>query len=66
MAYLISGTVIDYPRVQSGGEFGVFSPNNPGFGLPGRFSIDYAFINKVYTNLIGQRLMIRYYRAEHC
>lgn len=33
---------------QSGGEFGVWSPGNPGFGLPGRFGVDYAFINKVF------------------
>lgn len=33
---------------QSGGEFGVFAPvDTPGFGLPGRFGVDYAFINKV-------------------
>lgn len=32
---------------KSGGEFGVWSPGNKGFGLPGRFGQDYAFINKV-------------------
>ena len=33
---------------QSGGEFGVFSDNATlGFGLPGRFGQDFAFINKV-------------------
>jgi len=32
---------------QSGGEFGVWSANSTkGTGLPGRFGIDYAFINK--------------------
>jgi hypothetical protein len=30
----------------SSGEFGVYSPGNPGFGLPGRFPDDYQFINK--------------------
>lgn len=25
----------------------MFSPGNVGFGLPGRFGVDYAFINKV-------------------
>lgn len=34
--------------MQSGGEFGVFaSVDTPGFGLPGRFGVDYAFINTV-------------------
>lgn len=30
----------------SSGEFGVYSPGNPGFGLPGRFPDDYQFIDK--------------------
>ena len=30
----------------SSGEFGVYSPGNPGFGLPGRFPDGYQFINK--------------------
>jgi hypothetical protein len=33
---------------ESGGEFGVWSNTaTPGTGLPGRFGVDYAFINKV-------------------
>jgi endoglucanase len=32
---------------ESGGEFGVYSSTaTPGTGLPGRFGVDYAFINK--------------------
>lgn len=31
----------------SSGEFGVYSPGNPGYGLPGTFGVDYQFINKV-------------------
>lgn len=30
----------------SSGEFGVYSPGNPGFGLPGTFGTDYQFIDK--------------------
>jgi endoglucanase len=32
---------------ESSGEFGVWSPNStPGTGLPGRFGVEYAFINE--------------------
>ncbi len=32
---------------ESGGEFGVYSNTaTPGTGLPGRFGVDYEFINK--------------------
>ena len=32
---------------ESGGEFGVYSSTaTPGTGLPGRFGMDYAFINE--------------------
>ena len=45
---------------QSGGEFGVFSANaTPGTGLPGRFGVDYAFINKVCTLLIHTEALTR-------
>lgn len=31
---------------ESGGEFGAYSSNAvPGTGLPGRFNVDYAFLN---------------------
>ena len=30
----------------SSGEFGVYSPGNPGFGLPGKFGDDYQFIDR--------------------
>lgn len=31
---------------ESGGEFGVYSPTKTnGTGLPGRFGVDYAFLN---------------------
>lgn len=32
---------------ESSGEFGVYSPGTVGYGLPGRFGVDYAFINTV-------------------
>jgi endoglucanase len=32
---------------ESSGEFGIYSSTaTPGTGLPGRFGVDYAFINK--------------------
>lgn len=35
---------------ESGGEFGSFSANGTvGFGLPGVFGVDFAFINKVFV-----------------
>lgn len=36
---------------ESSGEFGVYSPGNVGYGLPGRFGVDYAFINTVSERL---------------
>lgn len=36
---------------ESGGEFGVFSSSaTPGTGLPGRFGVDYAFINQASSS----------------
>lgn len=50
LALLASSSVakILYAGVaESGGEFGVWSATStPGTGLPGRFGVDYAFINK--------------------
>lgn len=37
---------------ESSGEFGVYSPGNVGFGLPGRFGTDYSFINTVSEVLL--------------
>lgn len=51
LAFLAAGAAakILYAGVnESGGEFGVWSNTaTPGTGLPGRFGVDYAFINKV-------------------
>ncbi|KAL9709411.1 hypothetical protein Ac2012v2_007147 [Leucoagaricus gongylophorus] len=48
---------------ESGGEFGVFSPNNTGFGLPGRFNIDYAFINKSTVDIFVDQEKINFFRV---
>lgn len=47
LATSASATIFYAGVAESGGEFGVFSANaTPGTGLPGRFGVDYAFINE--------------------
>ncbi|RDB15906.1 Endoglucanase 1 [Hypsizygus marmoreus] len=49
---------------ESGGEFGVFAPvDMPGFGLPGRFGVDYAFINKTTVDIFVDRENINFFRV---
>ncbi|KAF5386088.1 hypothetical protein D9615_002185 [Tricholomella constricta] len=49
---------------ESGGEFGVFAPvDTPGFGLPGRFGIDYAFINKSTVDIFVDQEKINFFRV---
>jgi len=48
---------------ESGGEFGVFSPGNVGFGLPGRFGVDYAFINKTTVDIFIDQEKINFFRV---
>jgi endoglucanase len=41
------GTIYYAGVAESSGEFGVWSADaTPGTGLPGRFGVDYAFINQ--------------------
>lgn len=49
LTFLLRGGLrLTLSEPQSGGEFGVFAPvDTPGFGLPGQFGVNYAFINKV-------------------
>ncbi|KAJ3566266.1 hypothetical protein NP233_g7107 [Leucocoprinus birnbaumii] len=62
--FTVTGGKILYAGVnESGGEFGVFSPNNTGFGLPGRFNIDYAFINKSTIDIFVDREKINFFRV---
>lgn len=43
----VVGKILYAGVAESGGEFGVFSSSaTPGTGLPGRFDVDYAFINE--------------------
>lgn len=48
---------------ESGGEFGVWSPGNPGFGLPGRLGVDYAFINKSTVDIFVDKEKINLFRV---
>lgn len=45
---------------ESGGEFGVYSSTaTPGTGLPGRFNVDYAFINKSTVDVFVDKEKVR-------
>ncbi|KAJ7606647.1 endoglucanase 1 [Roridomyces roridus] len=46
---------------ESGGEFGVFG--TPGQGLPGRFGVDYAFINKSTVDIFVDQEKINFFRV---
>ncbi|KAJ7143824.1 endoglucanase 1 [Mycena epipterygia] len=49
---------------ESGGEFGVFSSvAAPGTGLPGRFGVDYAFINKSTVDIFVDQEKINFFRV---
>ncbi|PPR05071.1 hypothetical protein CVT24_010258 [Panaeolus cyanescens] len=48
---------------ESGGEFGVFAPGQVGFGLPGRFGVDYAFINKTTVDIFVDQEKINFFRV---
>ncbi|KAJ7246942.1 endoglucanase 1 [Mycena rebaudengoi] len=49
---------------ESGGEFGVFSSTGtPGTGLPGRFGVDYAFINKSTVDIFVDQEKINFFRV---
>jgi len=48
---------------ESGGEFGVFAPGQKGFGLPGRFGSDFAFINKTTVDIFVDQEKINFFRV---
>ncbi|CAE6470491.1 unnamed protein product [Rhizoctonia solani] len=49
---------------ESGGEFGVWSNDaTPGTGLPGRFGVDYAFINKSTIDIFVKNDKINTFRV---
>lgn len=49
---------------ESGGEFGVWSATaTPGTGLPGRFGVDYAFINKTTVDIFVKNDKINVFRV---
>ncbi|KAF9446713.1 glycoside hydrolase family 5 protein [Macrolepiota fuliginosa MF-IS2] len=62
--FVAVGAKVLYAGVnESGGEFGVFSPGNVGFGLPGRFNVDYAFINKSTVDVFVDQEKINFFRV---
>ncbi|KAG6811231.1 hypothetical protein H0H92_008448 [Tricholoma furcatifolium] len=49
---------------ESGGEFGVYSSvDTPGYGLPGTFGVDYAFINKSTVDIFVDDEKINFFRV---
>ncbi|KAL5486313.1 hypothetical protein ACEPAI_7359 [Sanghuangporus weigelae] len=49
---------------ESGGEFGVFSADaTKGFGLPGRFGVDFAFINTTAVDIFIDQEQINFFRV---
>ncbi|KAH0582397.1 hypothetical protein H2248_010341 [Termitomyces sp. 'cryptogamus'] len=64
-AVCIAHAAVLYAGVnESGGEFGVFAPiDTPGFGLPGRFGVDYAFINKSTVDIFVDQEKINFFRV---
>ncbi|QRV82648.1 Cellulase (glycosyl hydrolase family 5 protein) [Ceratobasidium sp. AG-Ba] len=49
---------------ESGGEFGVWSNTaTPGTGLPGRFGVDYAFINKTTVDIFVKNDKVNTFRV---
>ncbi|KAG6876248.1 hypothetical protein C0992_000352 [Termitomyces sp. T32_za158] len=64
-ALCIAHATILYAGVnESGGEFGVFAPvDTPGFGLPGRFDVNYAFINKSTVDIFVDQEKINFFRV---
>ncbi|KAF9479868.1 endoglucanase 1 [Pholiota conissans] len=48
---------------ESGGEFGVFAPGQVGFGLPGRFGQDFAFINKSTIDIFVDQEKVNFFRV---
>lgn len=56
LAASVSAKIIYAGVAESGGEFGVYSQTaTPGTGLPGRFNVDYAFINKSTVDIFVDR-----------
>ncbi|EIM82017.1 endoglucanase 1 [Stereum hirsutum FP-91666 SS1] len=49
----VVGKILYAGVAESGGEFGVFSSSaTPGTGLPGRFDVDYAFLNEAISQFV--------------
>lgn len=64
LAASVSATIFYAGVAESGGEFGVFSANaTVGTGLPGRFGVDYAFINKSTVDIFVDQDGINLFRV---
>jgi endoglucanase len=60
LATSASATIYYAGVAESGGEFGVYSSTaTPGTGLPGRFGVDYAFINKATVDTFVDQDKVR-------
>lgn len=64
LAALVATKILYAGVNESGGEFGVFSNNATlGFGLPGRFNQDFAFINKSTVDIFVRDDKINFFRV---
>lgn len=60
----VSATIYYAGVAESGGEFGVYSANAiNGTGLPGRFGVDYAFLNKTTADIYVKQNHINTFRV---
>ncbi|KAK0102767.1 hypothetical protein ONS95_006364 [Cadophora gregata] len=63
LAAKAAATIFYAGVAESGGEFGVYSATaTPGFGLPGRFGVDYQFINKAAIDVYVDQNKVNLFR----
>jgi len=63
VAALVASKILYAGVNESGGEFGVFSLNGTIQGLPGRFGVDYAFINESTVDIFVDQEKINFFRV---
>jgi endoglucanase len=60
----VSGTIYYAGVAESGGEFGVWSATSTkGTGLPGRFGVEYAFINEKTVDVFVDQHKVNLFRV---
>ncbi|KAH8112633.1 endoglucanase 1 [Phellopilus nigrolimitatus] len=62
-ASLASAKILYAGVNESGGEFGVFSSNGTIMGLPGRFGVDFDFINQTTVDIFADQENINFFRV---